>query len=57
MLTVDMFTVDDSFVEARDFVTDSKAFTNINPYHIMNISYHNKIKPDSGHCTGLACGQ
>ena len=49
MLTVDRFTVDDSvvddsIVEARDFVTDSKAFTNINPTLLMNISYHNKVK-------------
>ena len=54
MLSVDRFTVDDSIVddsivEARDFVTDSKAFTNINPTLLMNISYHNKVKPDSGH--------
>ena len=57
MIFVDRFTVDDSVVEARDFLTDSKAFTNINPTLLMNISYHNKIKPDSGHCTGLAGGQ
>ena len=49
MLTVDRFTVDDSIVDdsivkARDFVTDSKAFTNINPTLLMDISYHNKVK-------------
>ena len=54
MIFVDRFTldysvVDDAIVAARDFVTDSKAFTNINPTLLMNISYHNKIKPDSGH--------
>ena len=54
MLRVDRFivddsVVDDSFVEARDFETDSKAFTNINPTLLMNISDHNNIKPDSGH--------
>ena len=53
MLTVDGFTVDDSVVddsimEVRDFVTDSKAFNNINSTLLMNISYDNKIKPDSG---------
>ena len=44
MIFVDRFTVDDSVVEARDFLTDFKAFTNINPTLLMDISYHNKVK-------------
>ena len=41
MIFVDRFTVDDSVVEARDFLTDSKAFTNINPTLLMNTSDKN----------------
>ena len=41
MIFVDRFIVDDSIVndsivKARDFVTDSKAFTNINPTLLIN---------------------